>query len=103
MLHAGLYDRFGKPAYAVALHDSAEIEAGKIGITGGYYNATVASVDVTVKGMGGHGAYPHKAKDPNALSAEIINAWQTIASRENNPLDPIVVTVGSIHGRTKNN
>jgi len=103
MLHASLYDRFGKPAYAVALHDNAEIEAGKIGITAGYYNATVDSVDVTVKGMGGHGAYPHKTKDPITLSAEIINAWQTIASRENNPLDPIVVTVGSIHGGTKHN
>src|SRR6266480_5627168 len=103
MLHAGLYDRFGKPAYAVALHDNAEIEAGKIGITAGYYNANVDSVDVTVKGMGRHGAYPHKTKDPITLSAEIINAWQTIASRENNPLDPIVVTVGSIHGGTKHN
>src|SRR5438874_3918576 len=103
MLHAALYDRCGKPAYAVALHDNAEIEAGKIGITAGYYNATVDSVDVTVKGMGGHGAYPHKTKDPITLSAEIINAWQTIASRENNPLDPIVVTVGSIHGGTKHN
>ena len=103
MLHAGLYDRFGKPDYAVALHDNAEIEAGKIGITAGYYNANVDSVDVTVKGMGGHGAYPHKTKDPITLSAEIINAWQTIASRENNPLDPIVVTVGSIHGGTKHN
>ena len=103
MLHSGLYDRFGKPDYAVALHDNAEIEAGKIGITEGYYNANVDSVDVTVKGMGGHGAYPHKTKDPIALSAEIINAWQTIASRENNPLDPIVVTVGSIHGGTKHN
>jgi amidohydrolase len=103
MLHAGLYDRFDKPDYAVALHDNAEIEAGKIGITAGYYNANVDSVDVTVKGMGGHGAYPHKTKDPITLSAEIINAWQTIASRENNPLDPIVVTVGSIHGGTKHN
>jgi len=103
MLHAGLYDRFGKPDYAVALHDDAENEAGKIAITEGYCNANVDSVDVTVKGMGGHGAYPHKTKDPIALSAEIINAWQTIVSRENNPIDPIVVTVGSIHGGTKHN
>src|SRR5947207_14017263 len=103
MLHASLYDRFGKPAYAVALHDNAEIEAGKIGITAGYYNANVDSVDVTVKGMGGHGAYPHKTKDPIVLAAEIINAWQTIVSRENNPLDPIVITVGAIHGGTKHN
>jgi hippurate hydrolase len=56
-----------------------------------------------VRGIGGHGAYPHKTKDPIVLAAEMINAWQTIASRENNPLDPIVVTVGSIHGGTKHN
>jgi hippurate hydrolase len=58
---------------------------------------------VTVRGVGGHGAYPHKTKDPIVLSAEMINAWQTIASRENNPIDPIVITVGSIHGGTKHN
>jgi hippurate hydrolase len=63
----------------------------------------VDSVDVTVRGVGGHGAYPHKTKDPIVLAAELINAWQTIASRENNPLDPVVVTVGSIHGGTKHN
>jgi amidohydrolase len=103
MLKAGLYDRFGKPDYALALHDDAEIETGKIGITEGYCYANVDSVDVTVKGMGGHGAYPYRTKDPIALSAEIINAWQTIASRENNPIDPVVVTVGSIHGGTKHN
>jgi hippurate hydrolase len=58
---------------------------------------------VTVRGIGGHGAYPHKTKDPIVLAVEMINAWQTIASRENNPIDPIVVTVGSIHGGTKHN
>src|SRR5262249_815756 len=103
MLNAGLYERFGKPDYALALHDDAEIEAGKIGISERYTQANVDSVDVTVKGIGGHGAYPHKIKDPIVLSAEIINAWQTIASRENNPLDPVVVTVGSIVGGTKHN
>jgi hippurate hydrolase len=103
MLNAGLYKHFGKPDYALALHDEAEIEAGKIGISEGYTQANVDSVDVLVKGVGGHGAYPHKVKDPIVLSAEIINAWQTIASRENNPLDPIVVTVGSIQGGTKHN
>lgn len=103
MLNAGLYQRFGKPDYALALHDEAEIEAGKIGISDGYTQANVDSIDVIVKGVGGHGAYPHKVKDPVVLSAEIINAWQTIASRENNPLDPIVVTVGSIQGGTKHN
>jgi hippurate hydrolase len=103
MLNAGLYDRFGKPDYALALHDDAEIEAGKIGISEGYTQANVDSADVTVKGIGGHGAYPHKIKDPIVLSAEIISAWQTIASRETNPLDPVVVTVGSIQGGTKHN
>jgi amidohydrolase len=103
MLKDGLYTRWPKPDYALALHDNAEIETGKIGVTEGYALANVDSVDVTVHGIGGHGAYPHKTKDPIVLSAEIINAWQTIASRENNPLDPVVVTVGSIHGGTKHN
>ena len=76
---------------------------GNMGGTEGYTYANVDSVDVTVHGVGGHGAYPHKTKDPIVLSAEMINAWQTISSRENNPLDPIVVTVGSIHGGTKHN
>src|SRR5207237_6657914 len=74
---------------------------GQIGVTEGYCYANVDSVDVSVKGMGGHGAYPHKTKDPVVLSAEIINGWQTIASRETNPHDDVVVTVGSIHGGTK--
>ena len=68
-----------------------------------YATRIVDSVDVTVPGLGGHGAYPHKMKDPIVLSAEIINMWQTIASRENNPIDPVVITVGSIHGGTKHN
>src|SRR5213082_3179498 len=103
MMKDGLYTRWPKPDYALALHDDAEIETGKIGVTEGYAFANVDSVDVTVHGVGGHGAYPHKTKDPIVLSAEIINAWQTIASRENNPLDPVVITVGSIHGGTKHN
>jgi hippurate hydrolase len=65
--------------------------------------ANVDSVDVTVRGIGGHGGYPHKTKDPVVLAAEIINAWQTIVSRETSPLDPVVITVGSIHGGTKHN
>src|SRR6266403_2493735 len=103
LLKDGLYDRFGKPNFALGFHDKADVQAGHIGITEGYTSANVDSVDVTVRGVGGHGAYPHKIKDPIVLAAEIINAWQTIASRENNPLDPIVVTVGSIHGGTKHN
>ena len=103
MLKAGLYNRFGKPNFALGFHDKADLPTGHIGVTPGYTYANVDSVDVTVRGIGGHGAYPHKTKDPIVLSAEMINAWQTIASRENNPLDPIVVTVGSIHGGTKHN
>lgn len=103
MLKGGLYSRFGKPDFALGFHDKADLPTGHIGVTPGYTYANVDSVDVTVRGIGGHGAYPHKTKDPIVLSAEMINAWQTIASRENNPLDPIVVTVGSIHGGTKHN
>src|SRR5438874_9823834 len=103
MLKDGLYTRWPKPDYALALHDDAEIATGKIGLTEGYAFANVDSVDVIVHGVGGHGAYPHKTKDPIVLSAEIINAWQTIVSREKNPIDPAVITVGSIHGGAKHN
>src|SRR5881227_3584902 len=103
LLRDGLYEKFGKPDFALGFHDKADLETGRIGVTEGYTTANVDSVDVTVRGVGGHGAYPHKTKDPIVLTAEMINDWQTIASRENNPLDPIVVTVGSIHGGTKRN
>ena len=91
MLKGGLYNRFGKPDFALGFHDKADLPIGRIGVTPGYTYANVDSVDVTVRGIGGHGAYPHKTKDPIVLAAEMINAWQTIASRENNPIDPIVV------------
>ena len=103
LLKDGLYDRFGKPNYVLGFHDKADVQVGHIAVTEGYMSANVDSVDVTVRGVGGHGAYPHKTKDPIVLAAEIINAWQTIVSRGNNPLDPIVITVGSIHGGTKHN
>src|SRR2546430_5067499 len=103
LLNAGLYPKFGKPDFALGVHYKVELQTGHIGVTEGYTYANVDSVDVIVRGVGGHGAYPRKTKDPIVLAAEMINAWQTIASRENNPLDPIVVTVGSIHGGTKHN
>ena len=103
LLKDGLYDRFGKPNFALGFHDKADVPTGHIAVTGSYASANVDSVDVTVRGVGGHGAYPHKTKDPVVLAAQIINAWQTIVSRENNPLDPVVITVGSIHGGTKHN
>ena len=81
LLKDGLYDRFGKPNFALGFHDKADIQAGHIAVTEGYTSANVDSVDVTVRGVGGHGAYPHKTKDPIVLAAEIINAWQTIVSR----------------------
>src|SRR5437660_4541270 len=103
LLHVVRYEKFGKPDFALGFHDKADMQTGHIGVTEGYTYANVDSVDVTVRGVGGHGAYPHKTKDPIVLAAEMINTWQTITSRENNPLDPIVVTVGSIHGGTKHN
>ncbi len=103
LLKGGLYDRFGKPDFALGYHDNAYLETGKIAVCEGFAYANADFVNITVRGMGGHGALPHKTKDPIVLSAEIINALQTIASRENNPLDPVVVTVGSIHGGTKHN
>jgi amidohydrolase len=103
LLKGGLYDRFGKPDFALGYHDNSSLETGKIAVCEGYTYANADFVNITVRGVGGHGALPHKTKDPIVLSAEIINALQTIASRENNPLDPVVVTVGSIHGGTKHN
>jgi amidohydrolase len=103
LLADGLYTKFPKPDFALGFHDRAEMEIGHVGVTEGYTYANVDSVNITVRGVGGHGAYPHKTKDPVVLSAETVLALQTIASRENNPVDPIVVTVGSIHGGTKHN
>jgi amidohydrolase len=103
LMKDGLYTRWPKPNYALALHDDGDIETGKIAVVEGYSQAAADSVDVTVKGAGGHGAYPHRTHDPIVLSAQIINAWQTIISREKNPLDPAVLTVGSIHGGLKHN
>jgi hippurate hydrolase len=103
MLDDGLYERFPQPDYALALHVSPTLTAGRVGWRSGYALANVDSVDITVRGMGGHGAYPHATKDPIVLAAQIILALQTISSRVISPLDPVVVTVGSIHGGTKHN
>jgi hippurate hydrolase len=103
MLRDGLYENFPKPDYVIALHDSADLEAGKVGYTPGYAMASSTSVDIKVRGLGGHGARPESTKDPIVVAAQIILALQTIVSREDSPLDPVVVTVGSIHGGTKHN
>jgi amidohydrolase len=103
MLADGLYTRFPKPATVIAFHDAATLPAGVIGITPGYALANVDSVDITVKGVGGHGDYPHTTKDPIVLASRIVNSLQTLVSRENNPLDPAVVTVGSFQAGAKHN
>jgi hippurate hydrolase len=103
MLEDGLYTRFPRPTHAIAFHDAANLEAGKIGYTPGYALANVDSVDILVKGVGGHGAYPQTTKDPIVLGARIVGALQTLVSREQEPSDPAVVTVGSFQGGAKHN
>ncbi len=103
MLDDGLYTRFPKPSHVLAFHDAAALPAGVIGISPGYALANVDSVDILIKGVGGHGAYPHTTKDPIVLGSRIVSALQTLVSRENNPLEPAVVTVGSFQGGTKHN
>lgn len=103
MLDDGLFTRFPKPDVLLAFHDSASLPAGVIGITPGYALANVDSISLTVKGLGGHGAYPHNTKDPIVLASRIVMALQTLVSRENDPAQPAVVTVGSFHAGTKGN
>lgn len=103
MLDDGLYTRFAKPDYILAFHDSAWLPAGKIGVTRGYALANVDSVDILVKGVGGHGSAPETTKDPIVLASKIVMALQTLVSRENSPFEPAVVTVGSFHAGTKHN
>jgi amidohydrolase len=103
MLADGLYSRIPRPDYALALHDSSELEIGKIAYTSGYALASSTAVEVIIRGRGAHGSRPEASKDPIVLAAEFIMAIQTIVSRENSPFDPAVVTVGSIHGGTKGN
>jgi len=103
MLDDGLYTRFPKPQTVIAFHDAATLPAGVIGITPGYALANVDSVDILVKGVGGHGAYPHTTKDPIVLASRIVTGLQMLVSRENDPANPAVVTVGSFHAGSKHN
>ncbi len=103
MLVDGLYSRFPKPDFLLALHDSADVEAGKITWCPGYAMASSTSVDLVIRGLGGHGARPEATKDPVVIAAQTVLALQTIISREKSALDPAVITVGSIHGGTKRN
>lgn len=103
MLRDGLYTRFPRPDYALALHVSSARAAGEISYVEGTPYASVGSVDIVVRGVGGHGSQPHTAKDPVLLAAQIITALQGIVSREVRPGVPAVVTVGTIQGGTKRN
>ncbi len=103
MLADHLFARLGKPDMVIGLHDTNEHPAGTVGITPGPAMASSTSVDVTIRGIGGHGANPQLGRDPIVLAAEYILQIQTIVSREESPLDPAVVTVGDIHGGTKRN
>jgi amidohydrolase len=103
MLADRLYERFGTPDMVIGLHDTNTRAAGTVGITSGPAMAGVTSVDVLLRGIGGHGARPQEGKDPVVMAAEFIVQLQTIVSRQENPRDPAVVTVGDIHGGTKRN
>jgi amidohydrolase len=103
MIKDGLFTRFPKPDFAFAVHDGNDLPAGKIGYTSGFSASNSDSVNVTVYGVGGHGAAPQETIDPIVIAASTILSWQTIVSREIDPQDPAVITVGSIHGGTKNN
>lgn len=103
MLADGLYERFPKPDFALAMHCDGTIPHGKIGCTEGLAMANVDSVDILVKGKGGHGSAPHTCIDPVVIAARIVVDLQTLVSRETDPLDSAVVTVGSIHGGSKHN
>ncbi|MBN8812768.1 MULTISPECIES: amidohydrolase [Sphingomonas] len=103
MIDDGLFTRFPKPQFALAFHDSASQPAGQIGVTPGYALANVDSVDVLVKGVGGHGAYPQTTRDPIVLAARIVTSLQTLVSREVDPQEAAVVTVGMIKGGSTHN
>jgi hippurate hydrolase len=103
MLSAGLYRSFPKPDFAIGLHDEPALPTGSVGFAEGYFSSNSDSVDITVRGIGGHGAAPENTKDPIVLASQIVLALQTIVSRELHPGERAVVTVGTIHGGTKNN
>ncbi|HYN46927.1 MAG TPA: amidohydrolase [Allosphingosinicella sp.] len=103
MLEDGLFTRFPKPSHAIAFHDSATLPAGTIGYSEGPALANVDSVDMVVRGVGGHGAAPHTTRDPIVLASRIVTSLQTLVSREMDPLDSAVVTVGSFQAGTKHN
>jgi hippurate hydrolase len=103
MIEAGLFTKFARPDYALALHCDSYGAHGRIGYTEGMALANVDSVDIIVRGRGGHGSAPHTTIDPVVIAARIVLDLQTLVSREIDPTDAAVVTVGSIHGGSKHN
>ncbi len=103
MINAGLFKKFPEPDYILGLHVGGEHDAGVVTYTKGYAMAAVDSIDIDVKGYGGHGARPSKTIDPVVLASKIVVNSQTLVSRNTDPRDPVVLTFGSIHGGTKHN
>jgi hippurate hydrolase len=103
MIRAGLFTRWPKPDYALALHVSPKLRTGSVGYRPGFALANVDTIDVTMYGRGGHGAQPHTTIDPIVIAAHLVVDLQSIIARELEPGDPAVITVGSIHGGTKHN
>jgi hippurate hydrolase len=103
MIKDGLFTRFPKPDYALSVHDDATLPSGQIGYHPGYFRAASDTAEITILGQGGHGAAPHETVDPVVLASRTVMALQTIVSREDNPIEPTVITVGSIHGGTTGN
>jgi hippurate hydrolase len=103
MIEDGLFRRFPKPDVCLALHCDSGLAVGSFGVTSGPATASTDSVDIVVKGVGGHGAMPNMTKDPIVLASQIVLALQTIDSRELHPVEPVVVTVGKFNGGTKHN
>ncbi len=103
MIEDGLYERFGKPDYALAFHVASQLPTGRVSASEGIQYSSADSVDITVPGIGAHGASPHRGKDPVYIASQIVTALQSIVSREVQPLKPAVITVGSFHSGSKHN
>lgn len=103
MVNDGLYTRFPKPDYALAFHVAADMATGRVDAPLGITSSSSDSVDINVRGVGTHGAYPHLGVDPIYVASQIVVSLQSLRSRETNPLEGAVVTVGSFHGGIKHN
>ena len=103
MIADGLYTRFPKPAYALAFHVDADRAAGTVSASEGIQYSSSDSVNIVVPGIGAHGASPHQGKDPVYMASQLVIALQGLISRERQPLDPGVITVGSFHSGAKHN